>query len=852
MTSSSIAPSASASASSQRTSHINDAPWRSNVAQSRSSLPIWPGPTIRRSKQLSQEHITSEAVHSRVPSGSVDSHEVSERQDASPQPHSVKGSQILSGSSRLARTSSTTSDRQRSRPKDQWWEHVLPPGQLAERFRRAQQGSSSESTRSLAAIEDRSKAARKNVLSEATPSERKIWTSLADFGRGDGRIEPNRSEANSSRSSVGSLRSIRSDNSSISNGTSIHSVEEGTLHRRGTSEREDWEQRSKGRDVSGTISPPYLHSMSRSTTCRRSRVLDSNDGGLGSANGAKAGQVSDVDLKERLGQWNSKLPFQPPSRTSSHTSLRPFPRSVEGRMSPTRVLSDTPEVSSDEEHKSDEEYSMSTTTKTKKTTIRRTTKQSNSVNVVETVRDATPRSSKRRSMPIFAAPTPSPRRTSLTAVANTDGSHTSSLRHVSFSQNVEVSGGEKQSSQTLGRQLGRSHSLLNDTSSKGRSWQPDPARQPLKVFPTLASGAIFTDPSVPPPSSVRGRRMPCYSAPTSPRLVPESLEKTATRPLAETSLKLSEEGTSKLQDVALLSSSEVAQTQMASANSLALTFTHHLSLSLKPMLYLTILLSISSFAFVALAGCLVIGYMITAWDDVNSRGKVIQKNVSSVKSWCGKLLLGGQDGSSPPPPDASSLKHDDEQQHHHTSSRMLSAPIRFAFAFPATIAYKLTPTAISDTLGLGSEREDDTASRSTNPHTSSSSHGGMKGSRSDSPPDFRASIPPRPPLSALLPSILLTILLALGAGIISFFVNRSSQTASDASSAASLSKLKPVGSSLRPSLSSSSSFSSSSHPKSSTLQRRSSVPVSSPYGSARHRYTPASYDGGKPYEVVDI
>jgi hypothetical protein len=698
-----------------------------------------------------------------------------------------------------------------------------------------------------------SRVSRRSVLTNATPSERKTWTSLADMGR----VEQSRSGANSTRSSIGSIPSIRSDLSSTSHGT-ISTEESSVEGRRSPShQREGAEQRHKGWDRSGNISPATSHSMSRSTSNRRSRVLDNNgECGLGLALGTKNGHAT-TELEERFGQWSSEKPFH----SSSQSSLRPFPSSTGIYLSPAHILANTPEVSSDEEglHGDDNDMVRCTTTSKVTLTTRRITRVSSVVKSFESERGITSRADKRKSMPTFSTPPSSSiRRTSWAPDGNvaSSSSTTSTLpRHVKFNQDVEISAGneEKRESHTLGRHIGRTHSLLNDMDRYKASPSAEFARQLGEKCPVAALDARVDTAAGPQlHAHIRGRRTPCYSAPTSPRFIHQALdfdEKISTRPRKETGMPSSLQASSSASasapssaapspDLALLSSFSAAQNQMASAGSMAFS---HLSVPLKPMIYLTILFSISSFAFMALAGFLVVGYLITAWDDFHYRGKVIQKNISNVKNWCGRLV-GGQNApsegtSAPSSKQSSSSTHHD---HHPNSSpsRIITAPLRMAFAVPATIAYKLTPTSISDSFGLNGESE---AGSASDPALSGSSNGRRRNSKDSSstpqasPSSPHSSIPPRPPLSSLLPSIFLTIFIALGAGIISFFVElRASPAASStfATAATASRSPSPAGAALPPHTS----------PRIAPLQdpRRS------------HALSSQSYHERKPYNIVNV
>lgn len=762
---------ASSSSSSLRTSVNNTAsstpgqspmPHQGRTRSTQSSPKTWSGETTsgRRERRDARNRETNGMAA--LMSGTT----TAEQQDA--------GSSLLDFPTATRTTTGSSSKSSASVSRDQWWENVLPPGQLAERLRRAQatpravarsagqlalSGSASLSS-AVTGAEEGPRSSRKSILRNATPSERKIWTSLADYGREEERPagEHSHSVATSTRSSMGSVVSMRSDrSSSLSGGSS--GTEDSPLDGRSLGGKEDMPIHYG--DRSNTASPISTHSISRSRTCRRSRIMgDGGDRPVGLGIGAK-----DSELDERFRQWNSNLPFQistavvaPPAHYKSR--LRPFPSGISGRQSPAHILTDTPEASSAEEHDEDSRSTASSTTTT--TTMRRVTRSSSSVKSVETVAAEpvfTPVSNKRLSMPALGSSSSQP--LLWTAQQRQHGHHS---RHVSFNQDVEVSADEQPwQSHSVGRHAGRSHSLLNDTSGKRRTWQP----QSAKPFLPLASDGLQQESAQ---FSIRGKRMPCHSAPTSPRSALHSLEGDKGNKL-RTELDLAP---TPANDLALLSSLGIAQTPLSSAGNLALTLTRHLSVPLRPMLHLTMFLSISSFTFFALAGFLIAGYLITAWDDVNHRGKRIQANVGNAKrtfdsgvQWFERMLC-AEPAETEGQNDAASKQS--TAHHRRSSSRIVTAPIRLAFAVPVTIAYKLTPTSVSESLGYGGARPDGTSL----PRPTPSSMGSGPPRASSHSPD--SSLPPRPPLSSLLPSILLTVVIALGAGLASFFAQRATSS----------------------------------------------------------------------------
>ncbi len=92
-----------------------------------------------------------------------------------------------SGSTSANHTSLSSEPSSSRDPHSQeWWEHVLPPGQLAERLRKAQRSSSSSRRRNNPA------------LANATPSERSAWKRLSGLPK---EFDQGRSGASSTTSS---------------------------------------------------------------------------------------------------------------------------------------------------------------------------------------------------------------------------------------------------------------------------------------------------------------------------------------------------------------------------------------------------------------------------------------------------------------------------------------------------------------------------------------------------------------------------------------------------------------------------------------------------------------------------
>lgn len=274
-----------------------------------------------------------------------------------------------------------------------------------------------------------------------------------------------------------------------------------------------------------------------------------------------------------------------------------------------------------------------------------------------------------------------------------------------------------------------------------------------------------------------------------------------------------------IEDTALLDSLSVAQTQLASAGNLAMTLTRQLSAPLRPVFHITLFVWISSAAFLTLTGFLIASYLLTMWDDVGNRSRKVgmaatkaRRNVQHSVMW-GKRMLGansnftGEDYSSTEPDSTS-------QPYSTTGSRSTSntanrtsegdskrkdamssfTPLSWAGSAASFFAFRLAPTSIAGLFENGSTPSSASSSRRGSSSQKKPTFGSHHGARPSSSgtndeydeddagapsPDPRSSqMPPRPPLSMLIPSILFTILLALGAGLASFFASRkATQTA---------------------------------------------------------------------------
>lgn len=619
----------------------------------------------------------------------------------------------------------------------------MPPGQLAERLRKAQQGSTKHT--SLVDQNDAQSASRKSILRSA--------------GSGSGslphNIRANKRRASTSAAAKLGLQSIqaegtwspRSSQSSHPSGSTRSSV--GDLASGASSANDDDLMENRSNTVleeemyanfSGRISPTSTI-VSRSTSNRRPRVLSEDASGLGMSFVRSAKHNAELD--ERFRQWNAGLPFQSTKGTPASTlNAHPFPssHSTSGRLSSlASSFASTPELSSEEEDRTTAVCSPP---------------------------------------PIHQTRTSSMKSTNTVSPA-TQGAHKPPQRRVSFNQNQQVRRGDNVTyTQTIGRAQGRSLSNVGDKRSTWHSHLTARAahetRQSshgisVRSFPTTHPNAEVRAHAH---SHVRGKRMPSYSAPTSPRTAFRSLHanqeahsRTNTaRPALDKEKNQPEQ--SSVAELAILSSLGAAQAQFASARSIAGALTRQLSAPLRPMLHLTLLVSISSMAFVALSAFLVAGYLFTVWDDVNSRRHSITQNVSSATKGLGngvqwtRRMLSGVDVDQAQEPASQDHKSSAQDvpprapRAHNRTAKMLMAPLRFAIGVPVAVIYNLTPKPVREVFSSTGQTSKQT------PH-----------SRSQSDPRFH-QMPPRPPLSSLLPSIALTVVIALGAGLASFFAER--------------------------------------------------------------------------------
>ncbi|PWN48327.1 hypothetical protein IE53DRAFT_202321 [Violaceomyces palustris] len=282
----------------------------------------------------------------------------------------------LGGSSRdpwesaQSRTSHTSSSKSNSRAasdlygygpgSEQWWEHVLPPGQLAERLRRAQR--SSDRGEAIDTVDSKPRRSGSSSLSGATRTERGVWTKLADLSKSDevGAFSHRRRDGHGSQ---GRTQSLKGDGKKTPNGGNasggvsadvssdeyISSPGQRSPQALGGGhfgDYSDHELSSGHHSPFASFRPEHglswlgvernssIRSFSRSTTSRRSRVISEEGVGLG------IGSIKAQEQPVQESKANSH------GQTGQH--LRRFPTS--GYLSSS--LSETPEGSSDDNSES--------------------------------------------------------------------------------------------------------------------------------------------------------------------------------------------------------------------------------------------------------------------------------------------------------------------------------------------------------------------------------------------------------------------------------------------------------------------------------------------------------------------
>lgn len=755
---------------------------------------------------------------------------------------------------------------------DRWWERVLPPGQLAERLRRAQamtgtapmsgsssSGNSNSSNNNNKLSSPPSTLSRSaSALRHATPTEKATWKNLAGLSRSStmSDVAPSSRDTTTHSSRRSSRSSLGDYSSGITSSSSSSGNDDSPIDGRSPTFRDEMDLHPSAAawlvhqpQSQAQAQPP--HSFSRSQSCRRTRRLSEDGMGLGiaAAAGKQSLPPSHHELDERLRLWRG-FEERPSSSRSSFG------------------LTDTPEATSEEEEHDDAASNAShntntttTTTTTTRTTRRltrtiSTTSYESSLPAQTTAAASTPAApatslaDKRRSMPV-------PRRRSIVE-SSYDGQSLAGGRHVSFNREVAVSGQPGQT-QTLGRSFGRSSNAgLSDTlagrstvslhdmpaSTSSARQQPPRAHQPAQQQQQHQQRAD-NDVRSHARSHLRHQRSMSQSAPNSPRhsirLQDHERPRFRRGELdATVHTHRPDDAGSDVPDLALLTSLSAASNHFSSAGHLALTLTRQLSAPLRPVLHVTLFIGISSATCLTLSIFLIASYLLTVWDDVNSRGQNVKRQVGAARrnieasiSWSRRMLTGGPVNAPEPEPVSSSTRPSGASSRKRTTSLMsgvVTAPIKLALAVPATIAYTLTPTAVSQSFGIGGggssdaegadkKRKDSTEFSEPYNLETAANPSAAPGRASSPRPKSSRTLPPRPPLSSLLPSIFFTLLIAVGAGLASFFASRAAAAAAAAAATAASNPSSPAGSHPAAAAAAAGSARHSGHTRTSSLKR---------------------------------
>ncbi|KAL9934870.1 hypothetical protein V8E36_005946 [Tilletia maclaganii] len=257
-------------------------------------------------------------------------------------------------------------------------------------------------------------------------------------------------------------------------------------------------------------------------------------------------------------------------------------------------------------------------------------------------------------------------------------------------------------------------------------------------------------------------------------------------------------GAQVMSEEALMRTMSVAQMQLASAGNLARTLTRQLSEPLQPIFQVSLLIGISVATMLSLVAFMTIGYGLSIWDDVSHRAGLIaaasasnpsaklirqsaRKNVEASVRW-GKRMLAGTferpyfDQPLPQPWSGSGFSRSTQSRRMRTGSMPSHVPASALHA---------------QTAASGSSWEHaKTGSRAASP-TGDGDRSGEEGRTPGGGYDLggeeattAGAFPPRPPLSVLIPSILVTLLIALGALLLRIFIQRQNDAAAAREAAA--------------------------------------------------------------------
>lgn len=241
------------------------------------------------------------------------------------------------------------------------------------------------------------------------------------------------------------------------------------------------------------------------------------------------------------------------------------------------------------------------------------------------------------------------------------------------------------------------------------------------------------------------------------------------------------------QEVAVLRSLYSAQQHISRTTAVALTYSKSIlavpAPVLRPLAQFTVLWWVSSATVLALATCLIASYMLTIWDDIRGRKSPV---LSPVVDDDARASSDATRTSSTPSSSSAGCSRRSSAIGFTASLALDSLvlnSLHYAAKVPIAVAKSLTPRAvptpaasrwgsICDTVS-GAEHDDDGCSstpRAFVTSTSSSASTSSSVSRRRKP----GPLPTRPPLTSLISSMLLTLVIALGDGLVGAWAKRRS------------------------------------------------------------------------------
>ncbi|CAO1637750.1 unnamed protein product [Parajaminaea phylloscopi] len=236
--------------------------------------------------------------------------------------------------------------------------------------------------------------------------------------------------------------------------------------------------------------------------------------------------------------------------------------------------------------------------------------------------------------------------------------------------------------------------------------------------------------------------------------------------------------TATAHEVVVLRSLHVAQDHIRKTTATALTYSRSLlavpAPVLRPLVQVTLLWWVSSATVLALATCLCASYLLTVWDDMRGR-----KPASATSRGASVRSASSQAEESARP---SRLSTGITSLAFTAMDSLVLNPLHCAVKVPVAVAKSLAPRAVptpaaSRRNSFCEPRERDGVDPRDGSYASGSqgseSRRASSGSHySDTHRPKPAPLPPRPPLASLLPSMLLTLLIAIGAGLIGGWAKR--------------------------------------------------------------------------------